>query len=868
MISRLIRRALLVGSALLVLLVGALAVVGLLYEEEVKARLVGLINDRLAVPVQVGSIDLTLLRRFPRASLHLQDVYVPEGQPDGAYADTLLHAEDLYLDLDLSELLVGTYGIRRIHGEGVRAFIAHDAEGRPNYRIWRADSSDGEALPLKRITLEELWVRYSHGGGTTVVTAASDRIALQGSIGGGPGELRTEGHLHLVEWRQDGAQLLGDREAEVLLSMTFGGDDGAFRITKGEVDAAGMHFTTTLSVVPEEDGQLMDLRAAGDQCDLQQLVALLPTTLTEGLRGYGLKGEVDVVARYAGSLGGRTGPALGLQLAVRDARFREETTGSTFDRVNGWVDLALTAGGELAELRIRELRARSEEGSLSGHLHLTGGARPRVEAGLKADLDLGGVLRFARLDSLQQAQGRLSADLTAKGTLPRLAGLRAADLGALTIGGTVGLHGAAVALAGVGLVINGVDAELVVQGTDARVERFTATVQGDRLQLNGSLKGIVPYMLLDGQRLTITANGTAARIDVARWVSGGKGGPADLDLPAALSLDLDVRVDELVYDAFVARGISGRVVLEDRVLRAEPVRFSTAGGTVTGAIALDGRTAAAHPLAVRASLSGIDVTQLFAEFKDFGQDFIGQRHLQGTCRAEVRFDAPLMPDLHFDLDRLTCTADVVVEQGVLKGHAPLMEVADHVRRNKIAGLLVDADLLARRLAEVRFARLENRVEIRDRQVRIPLMEVRSSALDIELSGVHGFDDRIDHRMNFRLGDLVRSAPPKDEFGPVIDDGTGMRLFLRMQGPASDPSITNDPEMAAARRGRQWQQEKEDLKALFRKDAQGGDERTANTGTVLFRLEEETGATQAPPPARPQKRRKGDDPPPVVIELEP
>mgnify|MGYP003381600051 CR=1 FL=1 len=34
--------------------------------------------------------------------------------------------------------------------------------------------------------------------------------------------------------------------------------------------------------------------------------------------------------------------ALAVQLAVRDGRFREQASGTTFDQVHGWADLALT----------------------------------------------------------------------------------------------------------------------------------------------------------------------------------------------------------------------------------------------------------------------------------------------------------------------------------------------------------------------------------------------------------------------------------------------------------------------------------------------------------------------------------------------
>ncbi len=64
-----------------------------------------------------------------------------------------------------------------------------------------------------------------------------------------------------------------------------------------------------------------------------------------------------------------------------------------------------------------------------------------------------------------------------------------------------------------------------------------------------------------------------------------------------------------------------------------------------------------------------------------------------------------------------------MENGAIKGHAPLIAVADHLRDNKLVAPFVNIKELRDRLADVRFARLENQVEIRDGAVHIPVMEV-------------------------------------------------------------------------------------------------------------------------------------------------
>ena len=209
---------------------------------------------------------------------------------------------------------------------------------------------------------------------------------------------------------------------------------------------------------------------------------------------------------------------------------------------------------------------------------------------------------------------------------------------------------------------------------------------------------------------------------------------------------------------------------------------------------------------------------LFREFRDFGQTFIGHRHLSGRTRAHVVLAGVLLPDLRLDMDRLASTVDIVIEDGGIKGHAPLIAVADHLRKNKLVAPFVDIKEFRNSLADVRFARLENRIEIRDGAVHIPVMEVRSSAMDIELSGTHWFDDRIDHHVNFRLADLFRvGKPARDEFGPIMDDGTGMRIFLHMYGTAGDPQFANDGALAAQRRRNKMQEEKAELRSILKED---------------------------------------------------
>jgi hypothetical protein len=823
---RRLRIFLFVATVLLVVAISALVVAARIYEPEAKQALVQVINERLDAPVSVRDMDLTLIARFPMAGLRLHDVLAMELRSDGQEADTLLYARELYLEFSIWGLLRGDYTIERIHGDKVDLRPGLDANGMENYLVLKQDSSatSGSTIALEKVSFNDLSLRYRDGRSRIDIRSHSRSLSLAGHFGGTLSTLTLEGDLALHHWDQGDERILADRQGHLRLDLSFGGEDGAFRITKGEVNTGEVPIELSLELLPTAGGRVLDLRANGFGIPLGQAFALLPERITRSITGYDLRGTADIALRYAGPLD-TPGPSLSVGAKVTKGRVKELRSGTVFSDIAGEMALDLDPKGTPSRVLVKGFSARSGNGSLSGNWESTGLVNAPLKADLHVDIGLAELMRFAKVDTLEQVSGRLKADAVVEGRLRDVAGFRASDLKALRISGGATLRNATLKLKGVRHRVEALDADLALNGNDASIQGLKAVVQGSTLQLRGTLRNLIPYLLFDEQRLAIEAEATSPRIDLGALLrsegsSRSSEGDYTVTLPATIELDLRARVDELVFEDFVATAISGTLRMKDQVLRVDPVTLNTANGAVLGQLTLDARGPAGsdHRLAIDANIQGIDVTELFREFKDFGQEFIGHRHLSGITQARVELRAPLSPSMSIDMQRLTCTIDIAIDNGGIKGHKPLMEVAEYLRKNRLVAPFVNTDALRDRLADVRFARLENRIDIRDGAVHIPTMEVRSTALDLELSGTHWFDDRIEHHLNFRLGELFRlGKPARDEFGPIIDDGTGMRIFLRMYGTANDPQFANDGAMAANRRRQQFQQEKQELRSILRED---------------------------------------------------
>ena len=681
------------------------------------------------------------------------------------------------------------------------------------------------------------------------ISSHSQDLALRGRFRDEGSTLTIDGDLLLDHWSNAKGTVLADRKGDVKFKLAFGAADRAFRIVKGSevllADRSGKAgdapVSITLAVERDSKGQTLDLRANGFNMDLAEVAALLPEGLHRRVRHYDLSGEADVAIHFAGPLDDK-GPSLSAGMTVRDGRFKESSSGTVFTGVHGELALELTPEGAMRKLLVKGLQANTSSGSLGGDIDLSGLTNAKLTANVHADLALADLMRFARVDTLEEAQGRLKADAHVTGKLRDVAHIKAGDLRALAISGNAELKDATLKLKGVRHRLSGLNATLALKGNDAEVRGLRCEVQGNAIELSGTLGNLMPYLLFPDQRLAIDARGTSPRLDLAALIStntitedqGSAQGDYTVKFPPLIDLDLRTTVDELVFVDFSAQKIVGTISLQDQVLSVAPLSFRSAEGAVSGGLRLDGRPTDAYPLSMSADVEHIDITKLFGEFRNFGQTFITDKHLHGDGDVRLTLTAMLSPALKLDQNSLHCIAGLAISNGQLNDHAPMIAVADYLRSNKLVSPFVDTDELKRRLTHVTFAKLENQIEIKDRTVFVPQMLVQSSAMDIEVSGAQTFDGGVDDHLNFRLADLFRTNGGADEFGPVVDDGTGLRLFLHMYGTTSDLQFKSDGAAASAKRKEKMKQETAELKGILSDiwHGQGGAQPEPGTKAII------------------------------------
>ena len=253
-------------------------------------------------------------------------------------------------------------------------------------------------------------------------------------------------------------------------------------------------------------------------------------------------------------------------------------------------------------------------------------------------------------------------------------------------------------------------------------------------------------------------------------------------MPKNILANISISIKDASYEKFHMSHFEAKVSLNKGLLKAKEVQLKSMSGNITGDFALSQTEKGNLRLITNSKLDQINVRQLFYEFENFGQKTIRHKHLRGKTTSDIylrtEWDAYLKP-IH---EKLYAFLDIKINDGELIEFEPMLLMSDYISVNE--------------LKRIRFSNLENQIEVKNRSVEIPFMEIQSSAMDIAGSGTHFFDNTLDYEIEFSLNEVMSKRWRKknkkqfSEFGEIENDEIkGTIIPLKMTGTVDNPKIS-------------------------------------------------------------------------------
>jgi len=819
-----LKRIAIVLLAAIAILAGTGVLLGWLYEDEVKELVLHEVNQNLQTEISVEKVSLSLFKKFPYAALRFQNLMALDAIQTTAPKDTLLYAKDFYLEFNVFDIFTRNYTVRKIDVENAVLRLKVDENGQDNFHFWkqRADTSESRlSFELQHVGLKDVDFSYRNVQNQFHLDTQIDDLLLSGNFEDTRFDMDVNSNLLIQKLQLKEDEYIKNRRTKLAFKLHIDTASRLFKVKDGEVNFEELGFVVNGSYQIKSDSQWMDLDFKGQDIQISDLLVFVPEKYRGKFDGYEPDGKATVDLSLKGDPTSiEEQIEVVLQFDVADARFRHKKSGIDLKnlRIKGVYN---SRGNHPDILEIENFSFILKEGSIKGSGSVTNFNKPLVKFDLTGKAQLADLQEFLELHSLEYINGQIELECHFKGLIADPANLTVADLQKSETRGKLAFKDTAFKIRGKDQKYHHFNGEIHLNGNDAAFKGLEGMILSSDFKMDGLFKNFVPFLLIEKQHLRIDASLQSKYIDLAELLISSETSQNDSTfnfyLPEFIEINVNSKIEELAFRTFTATNIAGFVKINREGIFAQPLNFRTSEGDFSARMRItESGKKGVFKIDSQVECIGVNINRLFYEFDNFGQSFITQKHLRGTANASVIFKANINQQLKIDEKSIYSLIDIKILQGELIGLQSLLEVADYIKKNKLLSPLIKTDELKQKLAHIRFSSLENQIEIKDRKIFIPEMMLKSTAMNINAQGWHGFNSEVDYRIHFRLAELLTNNK-HSEFGEIKDDGSGGSFFLRMKGNLDNLDISYDKETAKQKRKDYFQKEKETFKDLLKEE---------------------------------------------------
>lgn len=587
-----------VGVILLVIIVAMLAI-PFLFKDKIKTAVLDAANEQLNAKVDIQDFGLNLFSNFPNATLSLQDATIV-GVGDFE-ADTLLQAKSGSVTIDLFSLFGDNYKISKIDLDRASVFAHALADGRVNWDIMKADSSEVAAdesasafnLSLKKISINDCNVVYQDDSTKMKVILNKLNGTVSGDFSASETTLNIGSTIDEVSFVMSGVPYLNKVKAKADAKLNANFDNMKFTFTESnlQINELKASIDGSFAMVGKDyEGMDFDLKLNAPNTEFKDILSLVPAMYTADFKDVKTSGTASLDAYIKGLMQDEIYPAFDVKIAVKDAMFQYPSLPKSVNDIN--VDVAINSkGGDLDNMIVDISKFAFNLGGnpFSGKVSLT---TPMSDMNIKASangtIDLGMIKEVYPLEKGTELNGKLAANLN---IATRMSAIEKEQYENVSASGTLNLSNMVYKAEEMPeVLINNASLEFTPRYVN--LPALDVKIGKNDISANGRLENFIAYALKDqtlkGQ-LNIKSNylnandfiGDDTNATAADTTASSTG---DIIIPKNIDFALNAALNQVVYSKINITNMAGSMSVRNGILTLNNVSANALGGSckVTG----------------------------------------------------------------------------------------------------------------------------------------------------------------------------------------------------------------------------------------------------------------------------------------------
>ena len=764
----------LIGISLLILISGF--VITYFFSEKIEKTVIYKIQEQMTSELKLGNVTFSLYEKFPSASVKISNLLAFE--KEGFSNDTLFYAKSTYIELSLIDIILSSVDIKKVVVENGNINIKYDSYNDPNFAIFKTNEKSKNKLILNNLILID-----------THVSLNKEEVSIKWEIQEGfldfkERNLIINAKLFSEKLIVNTRDYIHKKQMTLLTALELKKD--SIIIQKGSIFYIE-NLKTELSgeIIM---GKIIDLDFSCEGQELTNIIQNTPEHLKSIYRSFKANGIVNCNGNIKGLVSKVSNPYLDMKCSIEKGNFNLTSRPFILKNVSLKSKINNGKGRDFhnTEIEITDFDSKTENGFIKGDFNIQNLNKYYLTAKLNSSWDLAEINHYFQDSPFFNLQGKLNASTQYSGNISfdrRFIN----DFLAANHTSKANFKEASFTYKNFSLGFNFKSAECIFNNNLIQIENSAFTIADSDLNFTGHITDLIGYILKKEDTIDVTGKlkATYMKFDELLTLKNISEGESKGTMINWINADLSTNITTLSYYDFIASDITGQLTYKNKTLKGQNIKLNSLNGNVAGNFKFYETKNNKLTLFSQLNLKRLNIRNAFLAFNNFNQNFITAEHIKGIGSAEIQMQASWKPGFIFEEDQLKVKSHLIIEKGELIQFKPLESLSDYVSLDD--------------LKTVQFSTLENTIEIDNKIVTIPTMEIKSSALSVFISGSHTFEQEIDYRIKLLLSELMstkfrkkNTQIKKTEFGEVKENGKIFNtIYFKMTGNSENPNTSFD-----------------------------------------------------------------------------
>lgn len=677
-------------------------------QEKIKQVAIKEINKSLITEVMVKEIDVEFLSSFPMVSVVFSDVVINDVL-DSLKQDKFVAVKELGVRFNLFDILSGHYIAKKIFVENGQVNLRINSQGESNYVFWKQSekkSTDSDfAFALNSVEFKDIEFSFRNDISRLFLKARADEVSAKGDFSAKFQDLDLKADLILEAFVFDELKINNSQPLICDIEAYNNTDKGSLSIKKAEIYLNEMLFDLA-GAYSYNNQSMIDLTLLGKQIDLKEVISIFALNSQDILKGFQSEGLVNFSLTLKGEFSKANLPEIKANFDIVKGGLRNKKLNVNCQNITlkGSYSNGENCNSKTSQLKIDDFSLKLNNGFFEGRLLVSDFSDIKIDAEVKTNLMLEDIKPFLKQDSLQVLKGNVSANLKIKTKIQDFNSLICSGKAKIKNFGFKDLRLPLV-------VVDNMSCDITFDNKKILIEQLSALFNSERLKASAIIQD----------------NEINAVVDLSRYK----------------------------FNDLVLQNIKGKVKYSNNVVSTNDLKLDVFQGEVSTKDCKLIFGEKENVLNANCQVKNIDIKQTFKTLKNFSQNVITDKNLDGTLSANGRLNLYFDKDFNFLSDKSSFNINYNITKGRLKDFSLMKKLS----------LFVEEDALK----DVKFENLNSSLQLNNSTLNFEPIKVKTNVVDFECFGKHDLNNKIDYQFAINL---LRNT----------------KVFVKVEGFINDPKF--------------------------------------------------------------------------------